>query len=322
MLKWLNRKIAFQWILFLGLLAFAVYTIVTQTQVANGQGAPFLYQSFADFFSAYEFLGKGIILAILLFQITFLQYYAIKNEFAAKNSLLPVCFYLAILLLTKSLITISPLFFTLMFFLIMISINYSASSVKLKNSVFWTGLLIAFATCFDLSSLILIALVVATLLINQFFKIKEIGILLFGFTLPYFYFFSYHLLTDNYCEWIATFHQIKILGIFNKEIFSRTLILIALIFLGILYTYFIIRSRLISESKIVIQRKKNITLNIYAALMVVCLFISNTTYPYILGYLFVPLSIYLATLSKERNPLYINELTTIITFATLIVLWL
>jgi len=319
MLKLLNRKIAFQWILFLGLLAFAVYTMVTQTQVANGQGAPFLYHRFVHFFSEYDFWGKIIIIAILLFQITLLQYYAIKNEFAAKNSLLPACFYLSMLLLTKSLITISPLFFTLMFFLIIISINYSASSVKLKNSVFWTGLLIAFATCFDISSLILIALVAATLLINQFFKIKEIGILLFGFILLYFYFFSYYVLTGNYCEWIATFRQIKILGILNGEILTHTSTLIYLIILGALYIYFIIRSNLISESKVVVQRKKVITLNMCAFLMIVCLFISNTTYPYILGYLFVPVSIYLTMLSYERNPLYINELITII---TLTALWL
>lgn len=319
MLKFINRKIAFQRVLLLGLSVLAVYTIITQTQPSSEQGVAFLFQSFAQFFSKYIFLGKGIIIAILLFQISLLQYYAVKNEFVAKNSLLPACFYLSILLLTNSLVIISPLFFTLLFFLITISINYTTSSVKLKNNVFWTGVLIAFATCFDISSVILLVLVIVTLIINQFFKIKEIGILLFGFILLYFYFFSYYVLTDNYYEWILTFHQIKILGILNEEIITHVSTLIYLIILGVLYIYFIIRSRLVSESKVVVQRKKIITLNTCSILMIACLFISNISYPYILGYLFVSIAIYLAILAQERNPLYINELTTII---ILILLWL
>ncbi|MCL2291307.1 MAG: hypothetical protein FWC34_11505 [Bacteroidetes bacterium] len=319
MLKFINRKIAFQWMLLLGLLTLSVYVVITQAQLSNEQGTVFLYKNFAHFFSQYEFFGKGIIIAVLLLQVVLLQYYFTKNEFTAKNSLLPACFYLSILLLTKSLITISPSFFTLLFLLITISINYATSSAKLKINAFWIGILIALGTCFDLSSFILLILVMATLIINQFFKIKEIGILLFGVALVYFYFFSYFFFTNSYCDWILEFQQIKILGILDGEILTRTSILISLIVLGVIYMYFIIRTRLINESKVVTQRKKVVTFNTCAILMLACLFISNSAYPYILGYLSVPISIYLAILAQEKNPLFINEIITIL---TLFLLWL
>jgi hypothetical protein len=319
MLKFISRKIAFQWILLFGLFALSVYTIVTQAQLANEEGAAFLYKNFAHFFSRYDFFGKGIIIVVLLLQILLLQYYFMKNEFSAKSSLLPACFYLSILLLTKSLIVVSPLFFTLFFFLATISMNYTASSVKLKNNVFWIGALLALGTCFDLSSIILLVLVMTTLIINQFFKIKEIGILLFGFVLIYFYFFAYYFFTNSQHDWILTFQQIQILGILNEEILTRTNVIITLSFLAIVYIYFMVRTRMINEAKVVMLRKRVVTLNTSSALMITCLFISNSTYPYILGYLFVPIAIYLAILAQERSPLFINEIITII---TLFFLWL
>jgi len=52
--------------------------------------------------------------------------------------------------------------------------------------------------------------------------------------------------------------------------------------------------------------------------MFACFFITHSTYPHFLGYIFVPISVYLTLLVQEKNPLYINELTTII---TLLLLW-
>ena len=190
MLKFLYRKIALQWGLLLGLLALAIYTIITQTQLTNEQGTAFLFKNFAHFFSQYKYFGRGIIIAVLLLQIFLLQYSFRKNEYSAKKSLLPACFFLSILLLTKSLTIISPFFFTLLFFLIISSIDFTTSSFKIKNNIFWVSILLALATCFDISSVILLVLVISTLIINQFSKIKEIGILLFGLLLVYFYFFS------------------------------------------------------------------------------------------------------------------------------------
>jgi len=319
MLKFINKKSAFQWVLFLGLFAYSVYTIVTKTQLTNEQGTTFLYKNFAQFFFKYELFGKGILIAVLLLQVLLFQYCSIKNEFTIKNSLLPTCFYLMILLFTNLLVAISPLFFTLLFLIITITINYTSTSAKLKNNVFLIGMLIALATCFDLSSIILLFLVAITLFINQFFKIKEIGILFFGFMLVYFYFFSYYFFTSNLNEWLLTFQQIQISGIFNSGILKDTSAPIRLIFLSILYLFFIMRARIISESKVMVQRKKLITLNMWSILMLACLFISNSTYPQVLGYLFVPISIYLVIFVQEKNPFYINE---IITLVTLIVLWL
>jgi len=247
-----------------------------------------------------------------------MQYYYKKNEYASKTTLLPACFYLSILLLTKSLTAISPFFFSLFFFLIIICLDFAGTSVKLKNNVFWTGMLIALATCFDISSVILLILMIVTLVINQYSQIKEIGILLFGFGILYFYFFFYYFLTSNFKEWLFSFQEIKIMGVLNSNIANFPLLtLCSLVALCIIYIFFIVKFKLMSDVKVVKQRDRIVTLNTRAFLMVACIFISNSSYPNILGYLFVHISIYLAMLAQEKSPLYINELITIIMIAAL-----
>ncbi|MDR2972156.1 MAG: hypothetical protein LBU83_09545 [Bacteroidales bacterium] len=318
MLKLLSKKIALQWIILIGLFAFAVYTIITKSNVANPEGTPYLFKCFASIFFQYKYLGKSIIISVLFFHILFLQYYFKKNEYVTKNSFLPVCYYLSILLLTKSLTIISPFFFTLFFFLIIICIDLTGTSIRLKNNVFWTGILIALATCFDLSSIILLLIVIVTLIINQFSRIKETGILLLGFILLYFYFFSFHFFIYNLDEWLLTFQQIKILGVMSNPIENLSFTMFSLISLGIIYLFFIVKFKLISDAKVQLQRNRIITLNTRAVLIMACILLSNSSYPDILGYLFVHLSIYLSILAYEKNPLYINDFITII---TLIALW-
>jgi len=319
MLKFINKNITFQWVLFLILLALSIYHILTKTQISHTEGCAFLYISFAHLFSQYEYLGKGLIIVVLLLQLLFLQYYFNKNDYSPKTSLLPACFYISILLLTKSLHHISPFFFTLFFLLVIICIEFTESSVKLKNNVFWAGILVALATCFDISSIIIFFLLIATLIINQFSRIKEIGILLFGVALPYFYFFSYHFITNNLNEWILTFQQINIFGVLNIPVANLSRTLFSLIILGIVYLFFIIRFKILSETKVAIQRNRIVTLNTRAVLMLGCILISNSLYPVVLGYLFIHISIYLAMLMQEKSPLFINEVITII---TLVALWL
>jgi hypothetical protein len=318
MLKFVYKKVALQWVILFGLLAIALFTIITKTNVSHEEGSAFLFIGFTNFFSQHEFLGKGIIIITLLLHLVFIQYYYIKNEYA-KNSLLPACYYLSILLLTNSLTIISPLFFTLLFFIIIISINYTENLINIKNNLFWIGLIIAFATCFDQSSVVLLLLVIITLIINQYSRLIEIAILLLGFFLIYFYFFSYYFFVDQLKEWISTFQQMRFLGLLNSTIPNPLLMFISLVGLGLIYIYFIVRFKLSSDAKVMIQRKKILTLNTRAVLMIVCLFISNTTYPGILGYIFVHLSIYLALLAQEKSPLFSNEVVTILTF---VLLWL
>jgi hypothetical protein len=318
MLKLINRKIALQWVLLSGLVTFSVYQIFTETKVLSIEGAPFLFKSFVIFFNQYEIIGKGIIIALLLLQIILIQYHFKKNEYTYRKSLLPACFYLSILLLTKSLNNITPQFFTLQFFLIVIAFNYNVPAVKLKNNALIVGIILALATCFDISSIIMLFLAVITLSINHFFKLKEIGIMLFGFSLLYFYFFSYYLFINNLNDWLLTFKEIKLLSIFHEKIFINVFPIIKFISIAIIFAYFILRTKIINDSKIVIQRKRILTLNIWSVMMIACIFISNSTYPNVLGYLFGSISIYLAILAQERNPLYINELITII---ILVMLW-
>ena len=317
MLKYLCKKITLQWFILFGLTAFSIYTIITKTHISEQTGSAFLFKSFSDLFAQNQFFGKGIIIIVLLVQIYLIQLYFRKNEYAAKKSLLPACFYLSILLLSKSLITISPFFFTLLFFIIIISTNYTGDAVTLKNNAFWVGMLIALATCFDVSGVVLLVLAIITLILNHFSIIKEICILLFGFFLVYLYFFSFHFFMNSYDEWLATLLQIKILGIFDEDMLSHTSTLIALLIFSFLYLYFIIRTRIINDSKIVVQRKRVITLNTRALLMIACLFLSNSTYPCVLGYLFIHISVYLSILAQEKNPLFVNEIITVATFIVL-----
>jgi len=317
MLHFLNKNIFFQWILLFALLFLSIFIILTHSQMGNEEGVSFLFTVFSHFFSHHEYFGKGIIIFVLFIQLFLLQYLFKKNEFFNKFSLLPACFFLSILLLTKSLHFIHPFFFTSLFLLSILSIRYDVSALRLKNNAFWVGIIIALATCFDQSAIILFIIAISILFINQFSRIKEIGILLMGFTLVYFYFFSYYFLIDQHCEWFVSFQQLKFFGFLNPENPVGLVSRIKLGCLFIIYLYFMIRVRLISESKVVILRKRVITLNTYSILLIGCLILSNIPFPYFLGYLFVPISIYLGYLSQERNPLYINEIFSILTLVVL-----
>jgi len=317
MLQFLNRNISLQWFIYIALTTYSIFTIVTKTQITTEIDTCFLFHFFSNLFVKNEYLVKGIIIAILITQTALLQYFFIKKEFVSKNSLLPACFYLSIMLLTKSLHTISPFFFTTFFFLIIISFDYTASSVKIKNSAFWVGIIIAIATCFDHAAILLLIIAIATLFINQFSKMKEIGILFSGFLLVYFYFFSFHFFNDNLNEWLFSFQKIKVLGIFQTAEPINNVKIIALLILSIFYFFFIIKFKLISESRVIVQRKKIITLNTWSLLIIIAVFVTNSSYPYALGYLFFPISVYLSLLAQEKNPFYINDLIPIFTLVAL-----
>ena len=323
MLKFLNKNITFQWVILLGLFGFSLYEIFTKSQVADAEGTAFLFKNFKLLFSNHQFLGKVIIIIIIILKIVCLQYFFRKNELATKNNLLPSVFYFSILLITKSLTTISPFFFTSFFFLIIICIEIAENSKTIKNNVLWAGILIALATCFDFSSIILLFLLMVTLFINQFSSMKEIGILWFGFTLFYFYLFSFNFFVDHLGEWKLSFQQLSILGVLNSAIINEPKKLVALIILGILYLFFVVKFKLLSESKVVIHRKRIATLNTRALLLLICIFISNSTYPAVFGYLSVPVSIYLAMLVQEKSQRWItNDVIAIITLTTFVILWL
>jgi len=322
MLKFINKKIALQWLILLGLLAFSIYTIVNQKQIISENGTTFLFKSFAIFSSNHIFWGKGITICVLFLQVVLLQYFFITNDYVVKKSLLPACFFLSILLITKSLTIISPFFFTLLFLLFLISIDLNVSINRLKNNALWAGMLIALATGFDVCCIILLIIAITSLIINQFSKLKEIIILLFGFSLVYLYFFSFFFLTDNLNEWMLTFREISVFGFIHSGITTPVFLLISLLSLSVIYLYFIIRIRIISESKIIKHRNKVFTFIIWSILLFSCLFITNSTYPHSLGYIFVPVSIYLAILVQEKNPIFINEIITIVTFLIFLFLWL
>jgi len=321
MLKFINKKLALQWIILIGLLALSLHTVASKTILINDNGTFFLFKSFAQFFSRHIFLGKGIIIIVLLLQVILLQFFFINNDYVVKKSLLPACFYLSILLITKSLTIISPCFFTLLFFILLISVDYDVSITCIKNSALWVGMFIALATGFDVCGLILLIIAITALIINQFSKIKEIAILLFGFSLVYLFFFSYFFLTNHLSEWKWSFQEISVFGFFNSGITTPVFLLVSLLGLSVIYLYFIIRIRIISESKVIKHRNKVFTFIIWSILMFSCLFVTNLTYPQSLGYIIVPASIYMSILTQEKNPFYINELVTLATFLIFVLLW-
>ena len=317
MLKFINKRIAFQWIILVGLFSLALFKIFSQSQIINVDGNMFLFKSFASFFSQHLLFGKIVLSFLLVFQIILLQLFYSKNDLSSKFSLLPACFFLIGMLITKSLTDISPSFFTTLFLLVNVSIEQEVSSDKLKRNIFWMGVTIAIATAFDQNSIVLVFLAMTTLFINQFSKFKEIAILFFGFILVYIYISSYYFLTNQLYVWIEHFSEIKIMKIIDKNLFSNPFHIVSVLVISILYIYFIIRIKLIGDTKVVVQRKRIFTLNIWALLLLFCFFLSNSSLTKGFNYLLVPISIYLAFFSKEKNPFFINEIVTIVIFIAL-----
>lgn len=315
--KLLNRNRGFQIAILVGLLGGIVFQLITKSHLVDSPNYTFFFKSFAQFVSNHPIIGKSIIFAVLIIQLIFLQSYFWRNDFVAKKSFFPSIYYLVLLLCSNAIVEITPIFFTTLAFIICLSFDLQTHQTKVKNNVFFAGVIIALFSYFDIAISLITLLIISSLIINQFTKLKEIFILFLGFLITHIYVITYCFFTHNLEFFISQLQQIQWFGVFRFDFQFTYIKTISLIIITLLYLYFIIRTKVQSESKVVVQRKRILTLNVISVIWITAVFINSSCIPISKGYFFVPFSLYLGILSQDRSKFLINEIVTCLTIVCL-----
>lgn len=315
MFKFLNKYIFFLWLVLVTLFVLSIYFVITKSCVLGSYNHYYLFSSFFKILNEYNILRIAVIILNLILQLLLLSAFLSQSRFIAPNSPYPAIFYLALLLATNSLITITPIFFTntILLIILCLNVNYDNES-RTKRNIFFTGILIALGCCFDFAFIVTILFVVISLMINLYSKIRHIMILLSGFVILTIYVFSYYLFTDSLPVLQNYFSQISPLYIFNTD-FDYSSLCITLFASAFIASWIMIfKISQAFESKIVVMRKRLITLQILYVILFLTLLLCTLNYPFYLQYLIVPLACFFVAVAQLPSRLFINELLVLIIF--------
>ena len=315
MFKILNKYISLLWLVFVTLLSVSIYVVVAKSCVLDNYSHYYLFPSFFKILNESYFIRIVVVILNLVLQLLLISSFLSQSRFITPNSPYPSIFYLALLLSTNSLITITPIFFTntILLIILCLNVNYDNES-RTKRNIFFTGILVALGCCFDFAFIVTLLFVIISLMINLYSKIRHIMILLSGFIILITYIFSYYLFTDSLSLLQNYFSQISPLYTFNSISTDSSLRItfFAIAFFASWIMIFKISQAF--ESKIVAMRKRHITLQILYVVLFLSFLFCTLSYPFYLQYLVVPLACFFVAVAQLPSRLFINELLVLFIF--------
>lgn len=315
MFKFLNKYIPLLWLVFVTLFFVSIYCIVTKSCVLYSYNHYYLFSSFFKILNESYFIRIAVVILNLVLQLLLISAFLSQSRFIAPNSPYPSIFYLALLLVTNSLITITPIFFTntILLIILCLNVNYDNES-RTKRNIFFTGILVALGCCFDFAFIVTLLFVIISLMINLYSKIRHIMILLSGFIILITYIFSYYLFTDSLDIFQNYFTQISLFYIFNSTLTYPSLRITFFVVAFFASWVVILKISQAFESKIVAMRKRFITLQILYVVLFLSFLFCTLNYPLYLQYLIVPLACFFVALAQLPSRLFINELLVLFVF--------
>lgn len=319
MYKFFNKNLIVQTIIMVALIIFSIFIIFGNITMEVPSGVDPLYQFLYSLLYNQTGVLRTVVILSLIIQVVMLQLVFKKNNFLDSASLFPAIWFLAYLIAGNFLQEISPLFFVnfIIVFLLYLNINYE--SVSIKNSVFLSGICVGISFFIDFTSFLLLFFVIFSLVINRFSKGKDIFIAIFGLLIPIIYFFSYGFFTDNLLMIIPTFQDFHFFGITSFFSDFKLVDLFFMILLVIILFYATVSLRISFSNKLIVMRKRLITINILTIVLFLAFLLSGNHYPHLLLYLLIPVSIYFPLIQDNKKRWIFND---VILLLLLIVLWL
>lgn len=299
MYKFLNKNIAFQSLLLIGLLGVAFYRIFGSPDFLFSGTTPLETLWPALFQIESQLTIKIIFASILLLELILLIYGFRRNDFSENLSLFPAIFYLAISLSMHGFSSFSLPFVVNLFVIIILLLNINYSSHSIKNRVFISGILIGILTIIEPITVLLLAFVIGSLIINKFSSTKDILVTLFGFSIPAIYLLSYYFMIDRFYMIGDAFSDLPFLALFASNISHLELIKIISITLISLYIFFYLR--IVFSNKLILMRRRLLTLDLLLLILFIVFLTSGQSYPQSLLYLFVPISYYFSLLTCFKS---------------------
>ena len=181
------------------------------------------------------------------------------------------------------------------------------------------GALVGIASLYDLTLLLLAVAVILILVTNRLNTLTDIFVALIGILVPYIYVAAYHFFVGNLTNYLASFSSISLqfpLLAARPSIVSVVCIVVCFVLL----IFILVKLKVRFDYKLIVIRKRFGNIHLLFIVSAAILFLTNLPFPQSLGYLFVPIALYLAAYAPSRRFSITKEvvLTLFITAITLI----
>jgi hypothetical protein len=143
---------------------------------------------------------------------------------------------------------------------------------------------------------------------------KDIGVAFFGFLLPVIYFLSYCFLTDQFEKTTEIYTHLSFFG-FAKSLLTLSVTqLVKLALLLMILFYFLILLRLQYASKLIILRRRLVSIDVMTLVLLCMLLLSNSTYMELPLFMALPFSIYFSLAVQEQSRWIFHNILMVIAF--------
>lgn len=318
---YLFQKVKFlQILLLVGLLAaVSFFSLLGEASYFCSDGLPY-FSGLVRFFTAHPVFAHLSAICVALLEAFLIFRYFNKNAFSDETTFMPACWFLALLFLLDSHQILSSVGLTNLVILLIININGDYQGNQSKNSVFISAILLGLLSLCDLSAVPLFVYYIFILAINRIEKMKDILVAFVGVLLPYVYVFAHRFFTESLDTYWQSFAQIRFhFPLFDiKQYGIPALVAFGLFLLFI--PYIIMKLKVHYDNKLMILRKRMLSLNLLFIFMLGVMACSNVPFPHAVGYLAVPLACYFAAYIPHKRISWAHEITLTLLLAALVVM--
>ena len=309
-----------QWVLIALLFAWAVFTIVTGISVCPADGQSIFFQYLAAFWMKHPVHLKVVSVVLLSLESLFIGHFYSANRFADNKTLIPVVFFLLMMNVGGFLKVFTPAVLTLVLTTLIVIVNTQDENERpVKNRVFTSGLLLGISALFDPVSVACVFFLTMALITHRYSKSKEIAIMLFGLLFVCAYLFSGFFIANKmpvlmesfkHLAFFRVIKSVKTLDVFDYVLVGYTVLLV---------TYLIIQLKLFYDNKLIVLRKRLVTIHLLLFVLVAVLLLSGLPLQQGFLYLTFPIVMYFSMITQYRSRIVFHD---ILILAFYILLWL
>ena len=309
-----------QWVLVALLLAWAIFTIVTEITVCPADGQSIFFQYLASFWTAHPTNLKVTCILLLLLESLLIGHFYSANRFADNQTIIPVVFFLLTMNVGGFVKTLTPAVLTLVFTTLIVLVNTQDENERpVKNRVFTSGLLVGISALLDPVSVACVLFLTMALITHRYSKSKEIAIMLFGLLFVTAYLFGGFFVADKIPVLMASLKHLSFFGVFKS---LKMLDILDYVFVGytiLLVIYLIIQLKLFYDNKLIVLRKRLVTIHFLLFVMVAVLLLAGLPLHQGLIYLMLPITMYFSMITLYKTRIVFHD---ILILAFYVLLWL
>ena len=260
----------------------------------------------------------GILVLYIIQQLLLYTYFK-KNRFADNETLIPCIALAAFMVIGGTATHCTPALIANTAIIGLLRLSDDSESRHLKSQLLVAGALVGVASLYDITLLLLALAVILILVTNRLNNLTDIFVALIGILVPYIYVAAYHFFVGNLTDYLASFSSISLhfpLLATRPSIVSLICIVVCIALL----IFILVKLKVRFDYKLIVIRKRFGNIHFLFIVTAAILFLTNLPFPQSLGYLFVPIALYIAAYAPSRRFSISKEvvLTLLLTAITLI----